>query len=104
MNRIPATQRAAHKEILPELSDKRLQVYNIIADAKRGIALYLIAEKLHWPINCVSGRVTELHDLGYIVDSGQRETNPHTKKRVILWKCAPQPRQWKDECGQLVFA
>lgn len=80
---IPDTQRASWRTI-QDLSEKRAKVLSVISQTN-GIALWEIAEKLGWPINCVSGRVTELQDLGLVRDSGKRGTNPHSGKKAILW-------------------
>lgn len=77
------TQLAAYDEVLPTLSDKRKTVYDVIAS--RPSALWEICNTLRWPVNRVSGRVTELSGLNLIVDSGDRRVNPASGKNGIVW-------------------
>lgn len=78
------TQATAYQEIRETLPEKRRIVLNAI-DTLGLATLIEIANWLGWPINSVSGRVTELAKDGLIEDSGQRATNPSGKK-AILWK------------------
>lgn len=81
----PNTQIEAYQSLKPFLSNRRKLVYAVISGYDIGIALFEIQQKLGWPINCVSGRVTELRKLGLIEDRGQTVINPITGKRAIAW-------------------
>lgn len=81
----PSTQIAAYQSLKPALSHRRKLVYEVISRYNIGVPLFIIQQKLGWPINCVSGRVTELRKLGLIEDRGQTEVNPATGKRAIAW-------------------
>lgn len=80
------TQRQAYQDLQENVSGRRAEVLREITNSK-GLGLWEISEKLGWPINSVSGRVTELVKLGHVFDSGLRGLNPHSGKRVILWVC-----------------
>lgn len=79
------TQANALKSIQETISDKRLKVLDAIKTLN-GACLFEICEFLNWPVNRVSGRVTELQKSGLIKDSGIRKTNKESGKKGILWK------------------
>lgn len=96
----PDTQLSAYASILEHLPESRRHVYNIIASfGSHGVSTLDVSHTLSWPINCVSGRITELAKEGLIRDSGQRGVNP-SGKRCILWT-VEGPRF--DEKGQGTF-
>lgn len=78
------TQLAAYDELQPTVSEKRKRVLDVIA--KSPSALFDICSILGWPVNRVSGRVTELAEQGLIVDSGSRKINPASGKKGIVWR------------------
>lgn len=81
----PQTQLEAWASIQENLPDARRAVLLTILNAgKHGISTIAISEKLGWPINCVSGRITELKRVGLVEDSGRRCENP-SGRRGILW-------------------
>lgn len=80
-----STQIEAYQSLRPALSHRRKLVYEVISKYNIGLGLFEIQQKLGWPINCVSGRVTELRKLGLIEDRGQTVINPVTGKRAIAW-------------------
>ena len=98
--RIPETQREAYEDILPKLGEKRAVVYLAICDQPS--TLFELEGRLRWPINCISGRVTELKDRGLIapvVDlSGNkvRRMNPISGKWGIVWGKAAKPKDQPD--------
>lgn len=62
---VAETSKQALEAIRPELKGRRKEV--LLAIKELGEANNLqIAEHLDLPINCVTGRVTELHNYGYI--------------------------------------
>jgi hypothetical protein len=67
-----------------DLSQKRMAVYRVIQSL--GTACNQeIAEALHWPINCVTGRTRELVKAG-LVDILRKDIYAPTGKKVIFWK------------------
>lgn len=51
-----------------------------------------IAEALNWPINCVTGRVTELLGIGAVAEPGMCRINPESGKscnvvKLTCWSC-----------------
>jgi DNA-binding transcriptional regulator GbsR (MarR family) len=79
------TSLAAYDDIRDTLSAKRAKVLGIIKMLD-GATLYEISKNLGWSINRVSGRVTELCDLGIVEDPGDRKVNPSSGKNCIIWK------------------
>ena len=66
-----------------ELSARQVKVYSIIRD-KGPLSIREIAEGLHWPEHCVTGRLMETREMGavdYVTDKIDEVTN----KRVSLW-------------------
>lgn len=82
----PETQLAAWQEVQDELPEKRRIVFQMIARHERGVTLFQLVNLLNWPVNSISGRLTELERSGRIEDSGTREVNPATGKRAIVWR------------------
>ena len=68
------TQRLeAFTGILPKLPAKRLAVWNAInAQGSHGATLAELTVLLSWTINRISGRVSELHERGYLREAGVR--------------------------------
>ena len=65
-----AVRNATYSMIKPGLPEKRMRVYEVILQHPEGITRKEIARILRWPINCVTGRVTELRDKhGLIVET-----------------------------------
>lgn len=91
------TQRKAWEELQPTIGAKRQAVLTVIR-RRKGAALFEIADHLGWPINRVSGRVTELTKLNLVRDSGRRVVNPASGKNVIVWI-----EVTADDDGQMVF-
>lgn len=62
---ISHTSQAAYNSIKPRLGSKQRAVYEAIKEM--GIASNeQVADYLRWPINCVTGRSTELYRFGMI--------------------------------------
>lgn len=78
------TQITAYESIKAVLPERRLQVLEVI-ERKEGIALFELVDELSWPINCISGRVTELRKAGLIESMGFI-TNPSTNKKAVMWR------------------
>jgi predicted transcriptional regulator len=84
MRRTQETQLTAYAEIQDSLSEARGKVLRTISK-NGGATTFEIAKLLSWPINRVSGRVTELCDKGAAIDSGERRVNPESGKKCIVW-------------------
>lgn len=93
MPRIPETQREAYDDLIPKLGEKRAVVY--LAICNRPSTLFEIQARLGWPINCISGRVTELKDRELIEERGRRQ-NPNTGKWGIVWGKATKDQKQPD--------
>ena len=82
---IRQTQLDSFNEILKTISDKQATVLNVVKDDLKMATNRMIAKKLGWEINRVTGRVTELVNRGLLVSAGiykDKETN----RTVTLWK------------------
>lgn len=84
----PDTQLAALESIQKTAPRCRDQVFDVIQSRMPvGISSDQIAIALGWPINSISGRVTELRNLGRIKDSGAR-ARTQAARQAILWVVA----------------
>ena len=79
------TQIDAWDAIQDKLPDARGIVRNAIIGRPLGATLFELQSLLGWPINRISGRVTELAKRGLIQDGGTRRINPLSGKRGIVW-------------------
>ena len=82
----PETQTECWKDIKDNLTGTRREVLDRISEVPQGKTLFELVETLGWPINRISGRVTELHQKDAIVDSGDRRINPSSGRRCVVWK------------------
>ena len=80
---IRTTQVSSLKK-LKNLDGKRKTVYDIIK-VKGKATNRMIAKALGWDINRVTGRVTELVNLGMVTSNGTHKDN-ETNRTVTLWK------------------
>lgn len=80
----PETQLDSWDSLQETISSKRLKVFKAI-ESNEGATLFELTKILNWPVNRVSGRVTELAKNELIVDSGTRRTNPESGKTGIVW-------------------
>ena len=69
---------------LKNIEGKRKTVYDIIK-VKGKATNRMIAKELGWDINRVTGRVTELVNLG-LVNTDETHYDSETKRTVTLWK------------------
>ena len=79
------TQLNTFREIKDTLPEKCRRVLKVITGAIEGLTLFEIQDRLSWPVNRVSGRITELRKAGKIVDSGFRRINPESGKKAVVW-------------------
>lgn len=82
----PETQINSYHE-LENKEQKQMRVLQAIKKNK-GATLFELCKILNWPVNRISGRVTELSKMGFILDSGIRKINPDSKKSGIVWMAA----------------
>jgi hypothetical protein len=77
---VSSTSKNAYNAIYSKIGDKQRKVYEAIGEL--GIATNeQIAEYLDWPINCVTGRVTELRKFGMVgVEGIQKGSSGHSAK------------------------
>lgn len=83
---VATTQREAWEDLQVKLGERQRTVLALILRSPCGLTLYEIKNKLGWPINSVSGRVTELRKKGLIQASHHTRTNPETGKAAIVWE------------------
>lgn len=82
----------------------RRRVLSVISDSGSiGVSTLHIANVLGLPVNCVSGRITELAEHGLVKDSGLRCINPSGKRATLWIKATPTKPFEFDEFGQGVF-
>lgn len=84
------TQLDAWQFLGEKLAERQKAVFEEIRLAKKGLTLFELTERLKLPINQISGRVTELQAKGFVQSSGERRTNPATKKQATVWIVAPK--------------
>jgi hypothetical protein len=66
-----------------ELSNNRAKVFEVVRDSGP-ISIRGISEELHWPEHCVTGRLMEVREMGFVDQQGE-EIDRVTGKRVKLW-------------------
>ena len=80
------TQLESWNNIKDSIGDRQYEVYKEIRKAKaNGRTLFELVDSLQWPVNNISGRVTELSRKGHIEDSGERRVNPASGKKGVVW-------------------
>jgi predicted transcriptional regulator len=78
------TQVQAFESLQETIEQKREKVLSAIR-ANGGATLFQLVGILNWPVNRISGRVTELKNQGKIYDSGRRLQNPSSGVKGIVW-------------------
>jgi predicted HTH transcriptional regulator len=81
---IRATQVNSLKKLKPTVASKRQTVHNVIKYLKPATNRN-IAKHLGWDINRVTGRVTELVNLGKVKSNGTHKDN-ETNRTVTVWE------------------
>jgi hypothetical protein len=89
--RIPQTQLDAYLALKPKLSQRQGQVLYSVEHLGEA-CLFDLVDWLQWPVNCVSGRITELVKRGLLEDSRKRRANPNSGKLAIVWRVAEVAR------------
>jgi len=82
------TQVDSYKKLVESgtIGNKQKKVYKTIKSLGQATNR-MIANDLGWDINRVTGRVTELVNLGMVSDSGTFK-DMETNRTVTLWKCS----------------
>ncbi len=95
---VTQTSLLAYSDIKKKLGNKQRIVRDAIGEL--GIANnQMIAEYLNWPINCVTGRVKELRDKGFVTT--ERIDKNQFGRRVLFWcLCDPNDRKLKKMLEQ----
>ena len=81
---IRKTQVDSLKQLKPTIGAKQQSVYNVINYLKPATNRN-IAKHLGWDINRVTGRVTELVNLGMVTSDGTHK-DKETNRTVTVWK------------------
>lgn len=79
------TQLDAWNDLQETLGEKQQRVFKVIY-SHGDATMFEVAKDLGWPINRISGRITELCAKGYIQDSTRRRLNPLSGRNVIVWE------------------
>ena len=79
----------SYKQLFDEgvISKRQAQVLKVLHQELGQATNRMIANDLGWDINRVTGRVTELVNLGMVSDSGTFK-DMETNRTVTLWKCS----------------
>lgn len=71
------------------IDQRQEQVLNVIS-AEGPITMQEVAESLHWPINCVTGRIVELRDDMSLIEECGKKLNEKTGRKNTLFQIRPQ--------------
>ena len=80
---IQQTSMEAYDFIYDDLGNRQKQVYDVI-EQYTNVCNQDISMILGIPINCVTGRVKELRDFGFVSHAGFKVND--NNKRVMTWK------------------
>ena len=61
------------EKVGPTLRGRKLQVLEAIKALGGSATIFEIGQHLNLPLNCFSGRLTDLKKSGHIIDSGKKE-------------------------------
>ncbi len=75
----------AYKAILPSLSNRQKEVFEVLAKHPEGLTDQELADKLGWPINEVTPRRGELFLFKWVVKQGKK-VSERTKRACYIWK------------------
>ena len=81
---IQDTSLFAYNEVLKNLGERQLLVYNALKNLGEADNLS-IAKYLNLPINTITPRIFELRDKK-MVGVSKKDISPITKRKVIFWK------------------
>ena len=86
MRKVRQTQVDSYLELTDDLSNRQSVIFDAIKALGKGTNRQ-IAQHLGWDINRVTGRVTELVNLGKVIPTGTY-FDVETNRTVTLWKLA----------------
>ena len=84
MNKVRKTQVDSFNELQTEINDRQKSVYSVLT-VHGNCTNREIAKYLQWDINRVTGRVTELVNLGKVKSNGTYK-DKQTNRTVTLWE------------------
>tara|TARA_R100000742_G_C4275052_1_gene95315 strand:+ start:418 stop:681 length:264 start_codon:yes stop_codon:yes gene_type:complete len=84
VKKIRQTQVESLKKTQKNIGEKQQTVYSVIK-SKGGATNRMIAKHLGWDINRVTGRVTELVNMGMVTTTGTFK-DKETNRTVTLWQ------------------
>ena len=91
MSQMLDTSLEAYESIKKSLGNRQKKVLELFEKQPVPLCNALISNLLYWPINCVTGRVKELREIGLLVDAG---TKKYGKRNVHFWRLLkPKPKQ-----------
>ena len=78
----------SYKQLLDEgvISKRQAQVLKVLHQELGQATNRMIAKKLDWDINRVTGRISELREKGLVEHAGDYK-DTETDRTVNLWKC-----------------
>ena len=77
------TERLAAEFIQPKVTGLRLKTLQSLAAAPSGLSSSQVVQKVNAYEYSVKPRLTELQNMGLVVDSGERETNLRNRQEVV---------------------
>ena len=80
---IQQTSMEAYESLYDTLGNRQRMVFDVI-DEYNNVCNQDISMMLGLPINCVTGRVKELRDLGFVYHAGFKSND--NGRRVMVWK------------------
>lgn len=81
------TQLNSWSKTKKETAEKsRFVILKHLKESESGLTLFELVKLLGWPVNRISGRITELTKENKIYDSGMRRTNPDSGRPGAVWK------------------
>jgi len=80
---VQATSIEAYSDLLYELGEKQEVVLESIQQHPN-VSNHDLSRILHWEINCVTGRVKELREMGYVLENGEK-VDRLTGRKVMKW-------------------
>ena len=86
-----STRNAVYVELLDTLGEKQKRVYNLLC-RRSDLTNREIAAELQVPVNCVTGRVYELRQIGIVEPSIKRMCR-FGRKVVQAWRIVPTTNQ-----------
>jgi predicted transcriptional regulator len=106
MRRYRDTQIMAYEDVIKTLADRQRAVMHIIEEHSGGLTAEETADILGVPLNTISGRFTELNDLGVLRAVGNRMNRSGKKAKVwdIKPPEAPVVHRTVEDNGQYCFA